>query len=418
MGRAALDVDARAGRARPRLDGPVRRDPRRRRDARRRAPRGPPAHDRRGRRDRPPDRADADGRPGPRRAGAAGRLERARRRHLARHLRPARRARPVPGPRRLGAHGDPARRLRARAARRAAGVLAAPLQARVPRRRAAGADRALRRAGRRAGLHGRVPARRGVHAPDGRVPAPGEAAPAGFDRGDRTRRRRDAGRARRGAAAQPRHALVRLRDVGGRDLVEQVDLVHVGRPELRRAQLAARRPRADPRQGQDARLLEDPEPRRLRRPRLEAHAGALRGQRTAARQRAGDQALDAADQGLGPQPAQRPVRHGRLRDGHRDPATVDGPDLGRAVCAVAHAAPRRRVHRDGLYAQADRGPAPARGCRLHPRPGQLHGGRHPTPRRARRRAADVPVLRGRRWRDPHGRRARRHARRTRSRAPA
>ena len=55
--------------------------------------------------------------------------------------------------------------------------------ARLPGRRAAAADRALRRAGRRAGLHRRVHARRRLHAADGRVPAAGEAAPAGRGRG-------------------------------------------------------------------------------------------------------------------------------------------------------------------------------------------------------------------------------------------
>ena len=53
------------------------------------------------------------------------------------HLRPARRARALPRPRRLGAHRDPARRHRARGARRAAGVLAAARAARLPGRRAA-----------------------------------------------------------------------------------------------------------------------------------------------------------------------------------------------------------------------------------------------------------------------------------------
>ncbi len=87
-----------------------------------------------------------------RRAAAARRLGRAGRRHLARHLRPAGRARALPRPRRLGADRDPARRQRARPRRRAAGVLAA---ARAPRLPGPGADparRALRRAGRRAGL--------------------------------------------------------------------------------------------------------------------------------------------------------------------------------------------------------------------------------------------------------------------------
>ena len=129
---------------------------------------------------------------------------------------------------------------------------------------AAAADRALRRAGRRAGLQRRVPARRGLHAADGRLPAPGEAAPAGLAGGGRARGRGDARRAGRRAGAQPRHALVRLRDVGAGDVVVEVDLVHL-EPQLRRAQLAARRPRAAAGEGQAARLLEGREPRRLRR---------------------------------------------------------------------------------------------------------------------------------------------------------
>ena len=75
-------------------------------------------------------------------------------------------------------------------------VLLAALLAFWPRRARLGfpvaallaADRALRRAGRRAGLQRRVPARRDVHAADGRVPAAGEAAPAGLARGGRARR--------------------------------------------------------------------------------------------------------------------------------------------------------------------------------------------------------------------------------------
>ena len=64
-------------------------------------------------------------------------------------------------------------------ARRAARVLAAARAARASRRsRCSLLIVALRRAGRRARLRRRVPARRGVRAADGRVPAAGEAAPA------------------------------------------------------------------------------------------------------------------------------------------------------------------------------------------------------------------------------------------------
>ena len=255
--------------------------------------------------------------------------------------------------------------------------------ARVPGRRAARADRALRRAGRRAGLRRRVPARRDLHAADGRVPAPGEAAPAGLAGGGRARRRRDARGAGRRARAQPRHALVRLRDVGAGDVVLEVDLVHL-EPQLRRAQLAARRPRAAAREGQAAGLLEGREPRRVRRPGLAALGRAGRRRRAPGR-RAGDrQALDAADQGLDPQPAHGPVHHRGLRDRARDPEADRHPDARRALRRAAHAAPRRRVHGDGLHAEADRGPAPPRRRRL--RAPNLHERLHDDLHGARGRA--------------------------------
>ena len=215
-----------------------------------------------------------------------GRLERAGGRDLARDLRPARRARALPRARRLGAHGDPARRRRARPARRGAGVLAAAQPARVPGPRAARAGRALRRPGGRDRLRRRVPQRRGLHAADGRVPAPGEAAPAGLA----GRRRARASPATlvalgRRARAQPRHAVVRLRDLGARDVLVEVDVVQLG-PLLRRAQLAARRPRAAARASAPARVLEGREPRRVRRARLAARAGQLRRRRSSPTTRA------------------------------------------------------------------------------------------------------------------------------------
>ena len=110
--------------------------------------------------------------------------ERAGRGDRARDLRPARRARALPRSRRLGPHRDPARRQRARPARRAARVLAARGRLGFPASRC-WCCRALRRAGRRARLHRRVPPRRRLHAADGRVPAAREAAPAGRARGGR-----------------------------------------------------------------------------------------------------------------------------------------------------------------------------------------------------------------------------------------
>ena len=178
----------------------------------------------------PADRADADGRARARRAVLPGRLERAGRRHLARHLRPARRARALPRPRRLGAHGDPARRHRARAARRAcwrSGRAAAGSASRAPALLVAG--RALRRPGGRDRLRRRVPPRRGLHAADGRLPAAGEAAPPGrAGAPPRSPWLATLVALGRRARAQPRHAVVRLRDVGARDVVVEVDLVHAG----------------------------------------------------------------------------------------------------------------------------------------------------------------------------------------------
>ena len=85
------------------------------------------------------------------------------------------------------------------------------------------ADRPLRHAGRGARLPDRVPARRGLHAADGLLPAAGEAADAGRRRGRAADARRRRARAGRGAAAQPRRALVGLRDVGAGDVGVEVD---------------------------------------------------------------------------------------------------------------------------------------------------------------------------------------------------
>ena len=128
---------------------------------------------------RPADRADAAGRARARRAAAARRLERAGRRHLARDLRPARRARALPRPRRLGAHGDPARR-------HARSCCSPRVLAFWPRRSRLGFPGAALLVlvvlyvvpVIALGFARRVPQRRGLHAADGRVPAPGEAAPA------------------------------------------------------------------------------------------------------------------------------------------------------------------------------------------------------------------------------------------------
>ena len=164
----------------------VRRAARGRRDARRRAARGPPAHDRRGRGDRPADRADAAGRAGsPTSCVLPGGWS-----ELAGGI--SRGISDLPGVRVPYRGLDdwvrtviPLGGSALVAARRAAGVLAAARPSSASRCAAllllivlyvvpvVALD-----------FTRRVPARRGVHAADGRVPAPGEAAPA------RTRRRR------------------------------------------------------------------------------------------------------------------------------------------------------------------------------------------------------------------------------------
>ena len=312
LGRAALDVDARAARAAARVAGAGGRAGRDRRHARGRPARRPPPPARRGRRAGAADGADADGRPRARRARPARRLERAGRRHLARDLRPARRARALPRPRRLGAHGDPARR----------------------RRRSSCSPPSWRsgRGANRLGFPGAallvlvalyvVPVIAigfGVEFLSG---AAFTLLMVAFLRLEKLRRpdaagaaalaaRGDARRAGRRARAQPRHAVVRLRDVGAGDVLVEVDVVQLG-PLLRRAQLAARRPRAAARARPPARVLEGREPRRVRRARLAPRAGQLR-RPGAPREPARAARRDAAHQGLDPQPAHGPVHHRGLR---------------------------------------------------------------------------------------------------------
>ena len=106
------------------------------------------------------DPARVHGRRRLRRAAAARQLGRAGHRHPARHRRPARRARALPRHRPVDPARDPARRHDAGRPRGADRVLAAAQRHRLPDRRARDAGDALRRAGRRARLRGRVPARR------------------------------------------------------------------------------------------------------------------------------------------------------------------------------------------------------------------------------------------------------------------
>ena len=109
------------------------------------------------------------------------------------------------------------------------------------------------------------------------------------------------------------------------------------------------------------------------------------------------QQLDAAHQGLDPQPAHGPVHHRGLRVRARDPAAADHPDARRPVRPAAHAAPRRRLHRARLHAAPDRAPAPCGRRRLRRRPVRVHHREHRRARRPGRRspADDVPVLRHR-----------------------
>ena len=221
------------------------------------------------------------------------------------------------------------------------------------------ADRALRRPGRRARLHRRVPPRRRLHAADGRLPAAREAAPARQPGGGGARGRRHARRARRRARPQPRPAVVRLRDVGAPDVVLEVDDVHL-EPQLRRTQLAARRPRAAARARAPGRVLEGREPRHLRRRAVGALAARLRGAR-AARGSGSRRHLDADDPGLDPQPAHGSVHHRGLRERRRHPQTQRHADARRAVRRPAHAPARRHVHGACVHAEAAREPAPPRG---------------------------------------------------------
>ena len=72
-------------------------------------------------------------------------------------------------------------------------------------------------------------------------------------------------RVRGGADPQPRHAVVRLRDVGGRDLDVEVDDSFTWDHTYDGPELAARRPRTAARARPPARVLEGREPRHLRR---------------------------------------------------------------------------------------------------------------------------------------------------------
>ena len=190
--------------------------------------------------------------------------------------------------------------------------------------------------------------------------------------------------------------MVRLRDLGARDVVLEVDDVHLG-PQLRRAQLAARRARAAAGARPAARLLEGAEPRPLRR-RSAGCARAIRSACPTSRRRPRRVTPPDADPPrLDPQPAHRSVHHRRLRVRHRHPAP--------ARRAVAR---RPRTSRRARCAAAT--PTPPRCTRRAPESQRRRAGddfddrRWPsyttilaTTRRLPARAArthDVPVLRG------------------------
>ena len=265
---AALDGDARAVRARPGV-GRARRGaardggPAARRPPERRHPLGGGGgHQPAG------DPARVHRRRHLRRAAAPRQLGRAGHRHPARHRRPARRARALPRHRPVDPARDPARRHDAGRARGADRVLAAAQRHRLPDRRARDAGDALRRAGRRARLRGRVPARRAAGDARAGLPAAGAAAAQRGRRGRAARARRRGRRADRRARDRRRLAVVGLRVMGARHGLLALDLVLL-EPRLRPARLAARRPRDAAREGQAARLLEGREPRRVRRRALE-----------------------------------------------------------------------------------------------------------------------------------------------------
>ena len=214
--------------------------------------------------------------------------------------------------------------------RRRARVLAAAQPARVPAARAAGADRALRRAGRRAQLHRRVRPRRGLHAADGRVPAAGEAAPRptrsrpprwrSSPRSSRSPPRRSStatrpgSTTRRGRPRRPRRA--RRRSPGSTTTTGST-----GRATA--ASCCASAPASPP----------------TGRPRTSTSSTAhwLRSRRSTTpcpsaprTTRGSSSAGRSRSAGLDPQPAHRPVHHRRLRARPRHPAADHRPDARRA----------------------------------------------------------------------------------------
>ena len=208
--------------------------------------------------------------------------------------------------------------------------------------------------GRRARLHRRVPARRRLHAADGRVPAAGEAASRRTRGGDR---HRAAGDVRARSSPRPCSTATRRGSTTRRGRPRR-------RPRSRRrsagthnysgAELAARRPRAAAHQRPPARVLEGREPRRLRRRR----AGCARRSTTASPSSRRTTAPSAAGRRRSRSPSATCARTSSSPPATRSTSTIprltDGPDARRPGHPAAHAAPRRRLHRAGLHAAARR----------------------------------------------------------------
>ena len=176
----------------------------------------------------------------------------------------------------------------------------------------------------------------------------------------RARRRGDARGAGRRAGPQPRHAVVRLRDVGAGDLVVEVDLVHL-EPQLRRAQLAARRPRA-------AARARPSTPAYWKAENLDDFDGTVwRRSDVAVRGRRAARPTTRAIVKRWTQKIKVSIRNLRtdqfITAGYasraRHPEADRHPDARRALRRAAHAAPRRRLHRDGLHAASRPRPSAA-----------------------------------------------------------
>ena len=245
-------------------------------------------------------------------------------------------------------------------------------------------------------LRRRVPQRRGLHAADGRLPAPGEAAPPGRGGRRRAGARGDARRAGRRAAcstATRRGSTTR-------------------RGRWRRRRRSRRRSAGTtPTAGSTGRATAAsccacaPASPRTGRPRTStsstgASGAAGRSASTSRSSPTNPRALRAWTQRI--KVSIRNLRTDQfITAGYASELEIPRlsviQTLDGLYAPAAHAAPRRRLHRARLHAAPDRAPAPRRRRRLRLRPVRVHDDQH---RRARRpgrrpRADDVPVLRHR-----------------------